>query len=45
MELLGHVGHVEYRFGPFGDSANVDARYVHSFCRAYHRIKNHFGHT
>jgi hypothetical protein len=28
MELLGGVGHVEARFGPFGDSANLDARYV-----------------
>jgi hypothetical protein len=32
MELLGDVRHVECRFGPFGDSANLDARYVHSFC-------------
>jgi hypothetical protein len=29
MELLGDLGHVESRFGPFGDSANLDARYVH----------------
>ena len=26
MELLGDVGHVESHFGPFGDSASVDAR-------------------
>jgi hypothetical protein len=26
MELLGDVGHVESRFGPFGDSVNVGAR-------------------
>jgi hypothetical protein len=26
MELLGDVGHVEARFGPFGDSANLDDR-------------------
>jgi hypothetical protein len=26
MELLGDVGHVESRFGPFGDSVNVSAR-------------------
>jgi hypothetical protein len=25
MELVGDVGHVESRFGPFGDSANFDA--------------------
>jgi hypothetical protein len=24
MELLGDVGHVESRFGPFGDSATLD---------------------
>jgi hypothetical protein len=26
MELLGDVGHVESRFGPFGDSISVGAR-------------------
>jgi hypothetical protein len=26
MELLGDVGHVESRFGPFGDSVSVVAR-------------------
>jgi hypothetical protein len=26
MELLGDMGHVESRFGPFGDSANLDTR-------------------
>jgi hypothetical protein len=25
IELLGDVGHVEPRFGPFGDGASVDA--------------------
>jgi hypothetical protein len=29
MELLDYVRHVESRFGPFGDSASVGARYVH----------------
>jgi hypothetical protein len=28
MELLGDMGHVGSCFGPFGDSANVDARLV-----------------
>ena len=23
MEILGDVGHVEYRFGPFGDNVSV----------------------
>jgi hypothetical protein len=26
MELQGDVGHVEFHFGPFGDSVNVVAR-------------------
>jgi hypothetical protein len=26
MEVLGDVGHVEYCFSVFGDSANLDAR-------------------
>jgi hypothetical protein len=41
MELLGDVGHVESRFGPFIHIANLDVRYVHGLCRTYHRIKNH----
>jgi hypothetical protein len=45
MELLDDVGHVEARFGPFGDSANLDARYVHGLLRMYQRLKNHFGRT
>jgi hypothetical protein len=45
MELLGDVGHVEARFGPFGDSANLDARYVHGLRRMYQRLENPFGHT
>jgi hypothetical protein len=44
-ELLGDVGHVESRFspfgyyvnvGPFGDSANLDARLVHGWRLTYH---------
>jgi hypothetical protein len=45
MELLGDVGHVEARFGPFGDSANLDTRYVHGLRRTCQRLKNHFGCT
>jgi hypothetical protein len=33
MELLGDEAQVEARFGPFRDSANLDARSVHSLCR------------
>ena len=29
MELLGDMGLVQSRFGPFGDSVSVGARYVH----------------
>jgi hypothetical protein len=35
MDLLGDVGHVDAYFGPFGDSANLDARYVHGLRRTY----------
>jgi hypothetical protein len=45
MVLLGDEAQVEARFGPFGDSANLDTRVVHSLCRTYYRLKNHFGHT
>jgi hypothetical protein len=43
MELLGDLGHVESRFGPFADSANLDARLVHGLCQTYHRLRNYFG--
>jgi hypothetical protein len=29
MVLLGDVGQVEACFGPFGDSINLEVRYVH----------------
>jgi hypothetical protein len=35
---------VDARFGLFGDSANLDARYVHGLRWTFHRLKNHFGH-
>jgi hypothetical protein len=31
MELLSDVAQVEGRFGPFGDSATLDARIMHGF--------------
>jgi hypothetical protein len=31
MGLLGDEGQVDACFGPFGDSANLDARLVHGF--------------
>jgi hypothetical protein len=45
MELLGDVGHVEPRFGLFGDSVNIGAREVHGLRQTYHRLGNHFGCT
>jgi hypothetical protein len=45
MVLLVHVAQVEAYFSPFSDCANLDARWVHSLCRMYHRLKNHFGRT
>jgi hypothetical protein len=45
MELLGDMAHVESRFGPFGDSANLDERLMHYLCQTYHWLRNYFGHT
>ena len=45
MELLGDVGHVESRFGLFGDGVSVGARQVHGLHQTYHRLRNHFGRT
>ena len=36
MELLGDVGHVEFRFSPFGDSVCMGARYVHGLHQMNH---------
>jgi hypothetical protein len=41
----GDVGHVESSFGPFGDSANLDARDVNGLCQTYHRLGHRFGST
>ena len=41
----GDEAQVEARFGRFGDSANLDARWVHGLHQMYHWIKSHFGHT
>jgi hypothetical protein len=32
MGLLGDMAQVEGRFGPFRDSATLDARLVHCWC-------------
>ena len=33
------------RFGWFGDSGNIDARWVHGLRRTFHRLGHHFGRT
>jgi hypothetical protein len=35
MVLLGDTGHVESRFGPFGDSVSFGVRKVHGLCQTY----------
>jgi hypothetical protein len=45
MILLSVVAQVEAQFGPFGDSANLNARYVHGLRRMYQRLKNQIRHT
>jgi hypothetical protein len=39
MGLLSDVAQVEGRLGPFGDSATLDARLMHSLCRTYRKLK------
>ena len=43
--LLGDEAQEDAGFGPFGDSANLDATLVHGLRRTYHRLGNHFGLT
>jgi hypothetical protein len=43
MRLLGHEAQVEGRFGPFRDSATLDARLVHGLRRTYRRLRNSIG--
>jgi hypothetical protein len=38
--LLGDEAQVEARFGPFGDSATLDARLVYGLRRTYRRLEN-----
>ena len=45
MVLRGDEAQLEARFGPFGDSANLDARLAHGLRRTYHKLGNHFGPT
>jgi hypothetical protein len=45
MDLLGDVGQIEVHLGLFGDSVNLDTRYVHGLRRTCNRLRNHFGRT
>ena len=45
MILLGDEAQLEARFGPFGDSANLEIRSVHGLRRTYLRLGNRFGRT
>jgi hypothetical protein len=45
MGLLCDKAQVEARFGPFGDSATLDARLVHGLCRTYRGLGNSIGGT
>jgi hypothetical protein len=44
MVHLGDKAQLEARFGPFGDSDNLDARLVHGLRQTYHRLRNCFAH-
>jgi hypothetical protein len=43
MELVGDVGHVESRFGPFGNSVSIGTREIHNLHQMYHSLRNRFG--
>jgi hypothetical protein len=45
MVLLGDKAQLQACFGLFGDSANLDTRYMHILRRTYHRLRNSFGRT
>jgi hypothetical protein len=45
MGLLGDETQVESRFGPFRDSASLDAILVHGLRRTYRRLRNSIGGT
>jgi hypothetical protein len=45
ISLLGDEAQVEARFGPFGDSATLDARLEHGLRRTYRSLGNSIGRT
>jgi hypothetical protein len=42
MVVLGDEAQVEACLGPFGDSANLDARYEHGLHQMYHKAQKSF---
>jgi hypothetical protein len=42
MLLLGDKAQVEAHFGPFADSANLNAILVHCLCQMYHWLRKCF---
>jgi hypothetical protein len=45
LVLLGEGSQVDTRFGLFGDSANLDARYLHGLHGTYQMHANQSGRT
>jgi hypothetical protein len=45
MVLLGDEAQMEAYFGSFGDSANLDLRWVHGLRLTYRKLRNYFGRT
>jgi hypothetical protein len=45
MVLQGDEAQIEARFGSFGDSANLDSRYVNGLRQTYCKLRNLFGCT
>ena len=41
----GDEAQLKDHFGPFENSGNIDARWVHGLRRTYQRLGNRFGHT
>jgi hypothetical protein len=42
MVLRGDEAQVDACFSSFGDSDNLDARWVHGLRQTYHMLRNHF---
>jgi hypothetical protein len=45
MILLGDEAQVEAQFSLFGDSVNLDERWMHGLRRTYRGLRNGFGRT